>query len=96
MNKQTTDQGPTLDSPGGALKKPAGHLLLATVAEIWSLFVDDGLLAFALVAWCAFAVWGLPVLNVSKTMRAPTLLAGCVVTLVGDVMATVLRSRKGK
>lgn len=73
-----------------------GHLLLATVAEIWSLFVDDGLLAFALVAWCAFAVWGLPVLTLSKTMRAPTLLGGCIVILVGDVMATALRGRKGK
>jgi len=78
---------------GGQPGRGITRVILAAVAELWGLFVDDGMLACALVAWCCLATLGLPAIAVEPAWRAPLLLAGCLVTLVIDVLATALRRR---
>lgn len=71
-------------------------MFLSAVAELWSLFVDDGALAFALVLWCGLATWGLPLLGTESAIRAPLLLIGCMVILVVNVLWTALRRRSAE
>ena len=97
MTKMTeerrTEQLPPIDPAVEVLRRPAGHVFLSAVAELWSLFVDDGALAFALVLWCGCATWGLPRLGTESAIRAPLLLIGCVLILVVDVLGTAFRWR---
>ena len=69
------------------------RVVLAAGTELWGLFVDDGMLACALVAWCCVAILGFPAIGVERAWCAPLLLAGCLVTLVLDVLAAALRRR---
>ena len=78
---------------GAKPRRGITRAVLTAVAELWGLFVDDGMLACALVAWCCLAILGLPAIGVEPGLRAPLLLAGCLVTLVIDVLATALRRR---
>jgi hypothetical protein len=78
---------------GAKPRRGITRVVLTASAELWGLFVDDGMLACALVAWCCLAILGLPALGVERALRAPLLLAGCLVTLVIDVLATALRRR---
>jgi hypothetical protein len=61
--------------------------------ELWSLFVDDGNLALALVLWCGVGGLILPLLLPSIEWCGPVLFAGCVATLFGDVANAVIRGR---
>ena len=66
--------------------------LRAALTEVVHLFVDDGSLALALVAWCAIvgvAVLALPVL---LPVSGPLLFLGCAAILVGNVVL-VARAR---
>ena len=78
---------------GAKPRRGITRAVLTAVVELWGLFVDDGMLACALVAWCCLAILGLPAIGVEPAWRAPLLLAGCLVTLVIDVLATALRRR---
>ena len=66
--------------------------LAAILKELWGLFVDDGSLALALIAWVTISGLGLPHLPVPVEWDGPVLFAGCLVILV----STVLRSARGK
>jgi hypothetical protein len=67
-------------------------LLAVFLKELWGLFVDDGSLALALLAWVALCALGLPRLPVPAVWDGPLLFAGCVVILV----LAVLRTARGK
>ncbi|HEY1384409.1 MAG TPA: hypothetical protein VGF43_12380 [Dongiaceae bacterium] len=66
--------------------------LAAFLKELWGLFVDDGNLALALIAWVAICAFGLPRLPVPAFWDGPFLFLGCVVILV----FAVLRTARGK
>lgn len=64
--------------------------LLADIArELWSLFVDDRLLAAGLLGWVLAAALALPALGLAAA-GGPILFAGCALVLV----ASVLRGRR--
>lgn len=65
--------------------------LISAVKEVWSLFVDDGSLALALVIWCGVAGFGLPYVVPANAWRAPILFIGCLVILLANVAAAVRR-----
>ena len=58
----------------------------AILKELWGLFVDDGSLALALIAWVAICAVGLPRLPVPALWDGPVLFLGCVVILVFTVV----------
>lgn len=63
----------------------------AVLGEIIGLFVDDGALALALVAWCALvgaAAWAAPAL---LPAGAPLLAVGCAAILLGNVLRSARR-----
>lgn len=57
--------------------------------RLWSLFVDDGRLACALVVWCAGAGFALPRVIPFQEWNAPILLVGCVAILLADIALAV-------
>jgi hypothetical protein len=67
--------------------------LVGLLRELWGLFVDDGALAAALVAWCAAAALAAPRLALPAAWQAPTLALGCLAILLVDVAVTVHRRR---
>lgn len=69
--------------------------LAAILKELWSLFVDDGRLALALVIWISVAGIGLPLSPIPPAWDAPALFVGCVAILVLNVMRSVRRKRPG-
>lgn len=69
--------------------------LMAGLKELWTLFVDDGRLALALVIWVAAGGIGLPLSPVPPAWDAPALFVGCIVILVFNVMRSVRRKRPG-
>ena len=68
-------------------------VILTALAEVWGLFVDDGLLALGLVIWCAMARWALPAIAAPQPIRAPLLFVGCLLILIVDVLITARRRR---
>lgn len=54
--------------------------------RLWSLFVDDGRLACALLLWCAGAAIALPRFVPSQSWDAPILLVGCILILLADIV----------
>ena len=69
------------------------NLLTRVIRELWGLFVDDGVLAAALVVWCALVRWLLPAVGAPTPVRAPILLMGCVLVLLSDVVMAAHRVR---
>ncbi|HEX6118489.1 MAG TPA: hypothetical protein VFZ03_03495 [Dongiaceae bacterium] len=69
--------------------------LMAVLKELWSLFVDDGRLALALVIWVAVGGIGLPLSLIPPAWDAPALFVGCVIILVFNVMRSAGRKRPG-
>lgn len=69
-------------------------VLRTVLAELWGLFVDDGSLALALVAWSAVAVWLLPQAPIAPAWRAPVLFLGCVAILIVNVLASAARKSR--
>ncbi len=63
-------------------------LLRTILAELWGLFVDDGLLALGLVLWVGLAAILVPVLGL-ETIGGPMLFLGAALVFA----AAVLRRR---
>ena len=68
--------------------------LRAVLAEIVHLFVDDGSLALALVAWCAAIGVAALVLPGLPYVLGPALFLGCAAILLGNVVRAA-RQRAG-
>jgi hypothetical protein len=62
--------------------------------EVWGLFVDDGSLALALIAWVAICAFGALHLPIPTQWDGPLLFAGCVAILVFAVLLTA-RGKSG-
>lgn len=62
--------------------------LRTILAEVVHLFVDDGSLALALVAWCAVVGLAVLVLPSLRAASGPALFLGCAATLLGNVVRT--------
>jgi hypothetical protein len=67
--------------------------LLEALRELLGLFVDDGSLALALLAWTAAAGLGLPRLGLPASLAAPILFLGYLVILFENLARTVRRKR---
>ena len=62
-------------------------LLRAIASEIIGLFVDDGALALALLAWCALVAAAVAMLgSVVMAVAGPILAVGCAIILLGNVL----------
>lgn len=61
--------------------------LRTMLTELWGLFVDDGLYAFAIVAWLLLAWLALPLLGLGSGWNALVFAAG----LLGILVESVLR-----
>jgi hypothetical protein len=59
--------------------------LYAILSKIVHLFVDDGSLALALVAWCAFIGIAVALLPVLAELWGPLFVFGCASVLIGNV-----------
>lgn len=66
--------------------------VIAALRELVALFVDDGSLALAILAWVAVVGLVLPALGIAETLRALLLFAGCALVLIEN---TVRSSRRG-
>ncbi|HUL06188.1 MAG TPA: hypothetical protein VLV76_07615 [Candidatus Acidoferrum sp.] len=62
--------------------------------ELVGLFVDDGSLALAVLAWVAIAVLAFPVLPVDRGWLAVVLFAGLALILVENLLRTARRRRR--
>ncbi|OJY59026.1 MAG: hypothetical protein BGP10_08875 [Rhodanobacter sp. 68-29] len=60
--------------------------LRTMLAELWGLFVDDGLYAFAIVAWLLLAWLALPLLDLGGVWNALVLATGLLAILVESVL----------
>ena len=67
--------------------------LLAAMREIAGLFVDDGSLALALIAWAVAAGSGLRHLPLPGAWGGPVLFLGCVAILAENLRRTVIAAR---
>jgi hypothetical protein len=67
--------------------------LTAVLKELWSLFVDDGSLAIALVIWVAVCGIGLDSVPIPADWDAPILFLGCLLILILNAMQTIRRKR---
>jgi hypothetical protein len=65
--------------------------LSAIVRELVGLFVDDGSLALALIAWVVAVALVLPYVMSDRQWGAPILLAGCLLILIENVRRTARR-----
>jgi hypothetical protein len=62
--------------------------MYAILSEIVHLFVDDGSLALALVAWCAFIGMAVVFLPGLAELWGPLFVLGCATVLVSNVAVT--------
>jgi hypothetical protein len=67
--------------------------LLEALRELLGLFVDDGSLALALLAWTAAAGLGLPGLRLPASFAAPILFLGYLIILFENLARTARRKR---
>jgi hypothetical protein len=67
--------------------------LRETLRELLGLFVDDGSLALALLAWTAVAGLALPRLGLPMGLAAPSLFLGYLVILLENLARTARRKR---
>jgi hypothetical protein len=69
-------------------------IVLTALKELWGLFVDDGRLAIALVAWCGVALaGGFKVVGVPADWRGALLVLGCLTILILNVLDSARRLR---
>jgi hypothetical protein len=64
-----------------------------TLRELLGLFVDDGSLALALLAWTAVAGLALPRLGLPAGLAAPVLFLGYLAILLENLARTARRRR---
>ena len=60
-------------------------LLRTILAELWGLFVDDGLLALGLVLWVAAAALLVPILGL-ESAGGPVLFLGAALVFIASVL----------
>jgi hypothetical protein len=70
--------------------------LYAVLSEIVHLFVDDGSLALALIAWCACIGVAVAVLPEAARLWGPLFVVGCATVLVSNVVRTGRRRAESK
>ena len=66
----------------------------ATLAELFSLFVDDVWFTISILIWIAFVILEVPDLPITADWRAPLLFAGCAAILIISVWRTAARANK--
>lgn len=64
------------------------------LGKLWRLFVDDGSMAIALIAWCAAAGLLFPALAAQSVWSAPLFSLGCLIILFANVLRTAGRRTK--
>jgi membrane protein implicated in regulation of membrane protease activity len=67
--------------------------LTAALRELLGLFVDDGSLALAILAWIGIVALALPALGLPGNWRAVALFLGCALILAENVARS---ARRGK
>ncbi|HWA42858.1 MAG TPA: hypothetical protein VHA10_06580 [Hypericibacter adhaerens] len=60
--------------------------------ELLALFVDDGSLALAILAWIAVVAFVLPALDLAPGWRAVVLFLGCIVILFENAIRSARRA----
>ena len=68
--------------------------LKTVLKELWSLFVDDGSLALALIIWVAIAGLALPRAPLPAAWDAPVLFIGCLAILAFNVLRNARQTGK--
>ena len=68
--------------------------ILAAARELVSLFVDDGSLVVAVLAWVALATLGFPVLPIDRGWLAVALFAGLALILTENVLRAARRKTR--
>jgi hypothetical protein len=61
--------------------------------ELLGLFVDDGSLAIAVLAWVAIIAFILPAADVGESWRALLLFLGCIAILIENLIRSARRHR---
>lgn len=61
--------------------------VIAAVREVLGLFIDDGSLAIALIAWIIVVVLAVRGLGLDRAWGAPLLVVGCLAILVVNIRA---------
>jgi len=69
--------------------------ILAAAREMVGLFVDDGSLAIAVLAWVAIAVLVFPNLPIGRGWLAGALFAGLALILVENLLRAARRGPRG-
>jgi len=67
--------------------------LISALRELLGLFVDDGSLAIAILAWIGIVALALPALGLPGLWRAIALFLGCALILAENVARSARRSR---
>ncbi|MEA2755668.1 MAG: hypothetical protein QOJ54_1957 [Aliidongia sp.] len=67
--------------------------LQAGAGALWGLFIDDGLLAFGLIAWIALAALLVPFLGLTE-IGGPILFAGAALVLIGSLLRVRRRASR--
>jgi len=67
--------------------------LISILREIFGLFIDDGSLAIAILAWVGIVAFALPAFGLPGIWRAVILFVGCVLILAENVARSARRSR---
>lgn len=68
--------------------------MLAAARELVSLFVDDGSLVVAVLAWVALAALGFPALPIDRGWLAVALFAGLALILTENVLRAARRKTR--
>jgi TRAP-type C4-dicarboxylate transport system permease small subunit len=69
--------------------------ILAAARELVGLFVDDGSLAIAVLAWVAIAVLAFPALPIDSGWLAVALFVGLALILVENLLRAARRRPRG-
>jgi hypothetical protein len=69
--------------------------IVAAARELVGLFVDDGSLAIAVLAWVAIAVLALPALPIESGWLAVALFVGLALILVENLLRAARRRPRG-
>lgn len=68
--------------------------IIEFLGKLWRLFVDDGSMAIALIAWCAAAGLIFPIFAARSVWSAPLFSLGCLIILFANILRTTGRRKK--
>ena len=71
-------------------------LLKTLLREIISLFVDDGVLALAVLVVVGLSAWALADIRVGEGIAAGVLVGGCLLVLVASVLRAAYSKRASR